>query len=90
MILNLIAQKFQDSTLLKPSLSKLFQILIILVHFNNVQQYLNRFITISIGMEKSKIMCDNCNNVIIEYYDDGYRAIEVNVSFVTLIFRWSD
>jgi len=41
-------------------------------------------------MEKSKIMCDNCNNVIIEYYDDGYRAIEVNVSFVTLIFRWSD
>ena len=25
-------------------------------------------------MEKSKIMCDNCNNVIIEYYDDGYRG----------------
>ena len=25
-------------------------------------------------MVKSKILCDNCNTQIIEYYDDGYKG----------------
>jgi hypothetical protein len=25
-------------------------------------------------MEKSKILCSNCNNEIVEYYDEGYKG----------------
>ena len=25
-------------------------------------------------MEKSKILCYNCNKQIVEYYDDGYKG----------------
>ena len=26
-------------------------------------------------MEKSKILCQHCNNEILEYYDDRYKGI---------------
>ena len=42
-------------------------------------------------MEKSKILCYNCNNEIVEYYDDGYKGTRGKcMYFVKLIFHWND